>query len=198
MFSAKSSLLPSFKNFQNLNTLIITPPKLNLKNNKMDIDDEYNKNSKGFILNNSQYQEKIKDQLRKTFFAYYKQFEEVCTNIMDSKYHKIYEQIYQFCTREYNKEYLNCLILNTDQNNSSFFQGLAKFLKKKDLNSIDTSTIYRPKGEIAFKDIKKLLSDLNMDNLTVELEEKNKQKTRLLIVGELHKIDNISLSLFLD
>ena len=197
MFSAKSSLLPSFKNFQNLNTLIITPPKLNLKNNKMDIDDEYNKNSKGFILNNSQYQEKIKDQLRKTFFAYYKQFEEVCTNIMDSKYHKIYEQIYQFCTREYNKEYLNCLILNTDQNNRSFFQGLAKFLKKKDLNSIDTSTIYRPKGEIAFKDIKKLLSDLNMDNLTVELEEKNKQKTRLLIVGELHKIDNISLSLFL-
>ena len=36
MFSAKSSSLPSFKNFHNLNTLIITPPKVNLKNNKMD------------------------------------------------------------------------------------------------------------------------------------------------------------------
>ena len=35
MFSAKSSSLPSFKNFKNLNTLIITPPKINLKNNKM-------------------------------------------------------------------------------------------------------------------------------------------------------------------
>ena len=54
-----------------------------------------------------------------------------------------------------------------------FFQKcLSKFLKKKDLNSIDTSTIFRSKGEIAIKDIKKLLSDLNIDDLTVELEEK--------------------------
>ena len=53
-----------------------------------------------------------------------------------------------------------------------FFQGLSKFLKKKDLNLIDTSTIFRPKGEIAIKNIKKLLSDLNIDDLTVELEEK--------------------------
>ena len=53
---------------------------------------------------------------------------------MDSKYYKIYEQIYQFCISENNKEYINCLILNTIQNNSSFFQGLSKFLKKKDLN----------------------------------------------------------------
>ena len=68
--------------------------------------------------------------------------------------------------------------LITIQNNSSFFQGLSKFLKKKHLNSIDTSTIFRSKGEIAIKDIKKLLSDLNIDDLTVELEEKK----------ELHKM----------
>ena len=93
---------------------------------------------------------------------------------MDSKYYKIYDQIYQFYISEYNKEYINCLILNKAQNNSSFFQGLSKFIKKKDLNSIDTSTIFRPKGEIAIKDIKKLLSDLNIDDLTVELEEKKR------------------------
>ena len=103
---------------------------------------------------------------------------------MDSKYYKIYEQIYQFCISENNKEYINCLILNKAQNNSSFFQGLSKFLKKKDLNSIDTSTIFRTKGEIAIKDIKKLLCDLNIDDLTIELEEKKEN-------------DNISLSLFL-
>ena len=40
------------------------------------------------------------------------------------KYYKIYEQIYQFCISENNKEYINCLILNRDQNNNSFFQGL--------------------------------------------------------------------------
>ena len=37
---------------------------------------------------------------------------------------------------------------------------------------------YLDKGEIAIEDIKKLLSDLNIDDLTVELEEKK----------ELHKI----------
>ena len=97
---------------------------------------------------------------------------------MDSKYYKIYKQIYQFCISENNKEYINCLILNRDQNNNSFFQGLSKFLKKKDLNLIKSSTIFRPKGEIAIKDIKKLFSDLNIDDLTVELEEKK----------ELHKM----------
>ena len=52
MFSAYSSYLPSFKNFQNSNILIILPPKENIKNNKMDIDEEFNNNVKGFILNN--------------------------------------------------------------------------------------------------------------------------------------------------
>ena len=99
---------------------------------------------------------------------------------MDSKYYKIYEQIYQFYISEYNKEYINCLILNTIQNNSSFFQGLSKFLKKKDLNSIDTSIIFRPKREMAIKDIKKLLSDLNIDDLIVELEEK-KELQKMII-----------------
>ena len=97
MLSAYSSYLPSFKNFQNSNTLIILSPKENIKNNKMDIDEEFNNNAKGFILNNSQYQERIKDQLRNTFFSYYHQFEEICTNIMDIKYLKIYEYIYNFC-----------------------------------------------------------------------------------------------------
>ena len=33
---------------------------------------------------------------------------------------------------------------------------------------------YLDKGEIWIKDIKKLLSDLNIDDLTVELEEKKR------------------------
>ncbi len=198
MFSAYSSYLPSFKNFQNSNTLIILPPKENIKNNKMDIDEEFNNNVKGFILNNSQYQERIKDQLRNTFFSYYHQFEEICTNIMDIKYLKIYEYIYNFCiNNNKNKDYLNSLIINTDQNNESFYQGLSKYLKKKNSSSIDTSTIFSPKGDLAFKDIKKLFKDLKIDDLTLELEEKQYQKIRLLIIGELHKIDNISFSLFL-
>ena len=50
---------------------------------------------------------------------------------MDSKYNKIYEQIYQFCISENNKEYINCLILNTIQNNSSFFSRFIKIFKEK-------------------------------------------------------------------
>ena len=117
---------------------------------------------------------------------------------MDIKYLKIYEYIYNFCiNNNKSKDYLNSLIINTDQNNESFYQGLSKYLKKKNSSSIDTSTIFSPKGELAFKDIKKLFKDLKIDDLTLELEEKQYQKIRLLIIGELHKIDNISLSLFL-
>ena len=104
----------------------------------------------------------------------------------------------------FNKSSFNALVINTDQNSGSFFDGLELFLHSKIENDKSIASLFDqthtviPKGNMHFKDLSKLFYDLNLDDLNTELiVEDESEKIRIIVIGETYNIDSTSLNLFL-
>ena len=191
--------LPPFEKFKKVNFIAIKPHgRKNMKKSK----EPPLQTKAGQILNNSKYHVEIKDKLRTIYEAHIKTFINICDEVIQNKYNNIYKYIYEFTLMSNSFDMLNSLIINTDQNSGSFFDGLKKYLVRQIKNNgfyekFDLQNIIIPRGENHFKDINKLFTDLNIENLNYEMEEDGKTKTRIIVVGEIHRIDQINLNLFL-
>ena len=202
--------LPEFSKFKKLNIAILVPPS---KTSKQKHPSQSNSsltpimpNKKGTILNYSLYHSKIKSNLHSLYSSYYTSFDSICTQVINEKYQKIYTDIFNFClmSNTFNKSSFNALVINTDQNSGSFFDGLESFLHSKIENDKSIASLFDqthtviPKGNMHFKDLSKLFYDLNLDDLNTELiVEDESEKIRIIVIGETYNIDSTSLNLFL-
>ena len=73
--------------------------------------------------------EKIKQKLREIYNNYMMKFEEICKEVIDSKYLNIFEEIYKFSLfmKFCDEPYLRTIIINTDQNANEFFDSMDNF-----------------------------------------------------------------------
>lgn len=203
-----STRLPSFQQFKKLNSIILKPPPYKNPSQSLEpLPKNQNqiKSKKGLILNTTNHDTKIKAYLSEIYQSYITRFEKVCKEVIQTKYEKIYKEIYQFAIMSnfFTSSIFSSLIINTDQNSGSFFDGLKRYLLKKinqenNASMFDIEHIIIPKGEIHFKDLNKLFYDLNIDNMNYELNNENETtRTRIIIIGEIHRIEAINLNLFL-
>ena len=194
-----TSRLPSFDKFKKLNSIMLKPPNYERRQETIE-DPVRSKSSKGLILNNTKYNDKTKQNLSEIYQSYIQRFEMISKDVINSKYDSLFQSIYKFiqifgCDKDFSS-----LIINTDQNSGSFFDGLKKYLAKRIIvekkeYQYDMAHLLIPKGEIHFKDLNKLFYDLNIDNLNYEYNDIS--LTRIIIIGEIHRIDPNNLNLFL-
>ena len=194
-----TSRVPSFDKFKKLNSIMLKPPNYERRPEKIE-DPVKSKSSKGLILNNTTYNDKTKQNLSEIYQSYIQRFEKISKDVINSKYDSLFQSIYKFIQFSGSDTAFSSLIINTDQNSGSFFDGLKKYLAKRIIaekkdSQYDMGHLLIPKGEIHFKDLSKLFYDLNIDNLNYEYNDVS--LTRIIIIGEIHRIDSNNLNLFL-
>ena len=200
-----SSKLPSFNEFKTRNVICLSPPIPEKLNDEYSLENESDSSKKStskkelLIINTSNFSEIVSRKLEKIYMSYINRFEEICDKIVNSKYKNIYNSIFKFCQeslKKRNEEFLHSLVINTDQNSESFFMGLSKYLISKNIEKEISSQILA-KGEQHFKDLKILFKDLGIDDLTLEIDKGN-ILTKIIVIGELSRIENVNLNIFLD
>ena len=194
-----TSRVPSFDKFKKLNSIMLKPPNYERRPEKIE-DPVKSKSSKGLILNNTTYNDKTKQNLSEIYQSYIQRFEKISKDVINSKYDSLFQSIYKFIQFSGSDTAFSSLIINTDQNSGSFFDGLKKYLAKRIIaekkdSQYDMGHLLIPKGEIHFKDLSKLFYDLNIDNLNYEYNDVS--LTRIIIIGEIHRINSNNLNLFL-
>ena len=202
--------LPDYETFKNMSCIMIapketskkTPIKKSQKEKKELYYSEPVKTQNGILLNNTLYEPIIIKNLRALYKQYSEKFSSICTKVISTKYKPINKSIYKYCTAPINNNNsyeLGCLMLNTDQNASEFFQQFSDYIKRKGKKKGDKFDYEKTFHHIFpknFTALDKLFDQLEIGKKET-IDDKNEQLTKIVFVNDIQSINSVAFNIFI-